>query len=49
VFGEVLAENSTMLKLARSLGFSLHALPDDPGCVHVEMNIPASPDSGPPP
>lgn len=37
VFGEVLAENSTMLGLARSLGFSLQALPDDPGVVHVEV------------
>lgn len=39
VFGEVLAENSTMLSLARSLGFSTHAIPDDPGCVHVELAI----------
>ncbi|WP_029918906.1 bifunctional acetate--CoA ligase family protein/GNAT family N-acetyltransferase [Nevskia soli] len=39
VFGEVLAENSTMLGLARSLGFSTHAIPDDPGCMHVEIAI----------
>ncbi|HWY24716.1 MAG TPA: GNAT family N-acetyltransferase [Nevskia sp.] len=39
VFGEVLAENSTMLGLARSLGFSLHAPPDDPGVVHVELAV----------
>ena len=42
VFGEVLAENSTMLGLARSLGFSTHAIPDDPGCVHVEIAINAA-------
>ncbi len=41
VFGEVLAENSTMLGLARSLGFSLHAPPDDPGVVHVELAVQA--------
>ena len=39
VFGEVLAENTTMLNLARSLGFSIHAVPDDPGCVHVELAL----------
>ena len=39
VFGEVLTENTTMLNLARSLGFSVHAAPDDPGCVHVELAL----------
>jgi len=36
VFGEVLAENAPMIGLARALGFSVRALPDDPGVVHVE-------------
>lgn len=39
IFGEVLAENSTMLGLARAMGFSLHALADDPGVVHVELAV----------
>jgi acyl-CoA synthetase (NDP forming)/RimJ/RimL family protein N-acetyltransferase len=36
VFGEVLTENQAMISLARRLGFSVRAVPDDPGCVHVE-------------
>jgi RimJ/RimL family protein N-acetyltransferase/succinyl-CoA synthetase alpha subunit len=39
VFGEVLAENSAMLGLARRLGFRLHALPDDPGVIHIERAV----------
>jgi RimJ/RimL family protein N-acetyltransferase/succinyl-CoA synthetase alpha subunit len=39
IFGEVLAENAAMLGLARSLGFRLHALPDDPGVIHVERAV----------
>jgi RimJ/RimL family protein N-acetyltransferase/succinyl-CoA synthetase alpha subunit len=41
VFGEVLAENATMIGLARALGFSVRALPDDPGVVHVERAVAA--------
>ncbi|MDR3415884.1 MAG: GNAT family N-acetyltransferase [Nevskia sp.] len=39
VFGEVLSENTPMLGLARSLGFSVHLAPDDPGCMHVEIAV----------
>ncbi len=39
VFGEILAENRPMLNLARSLGFSIGKVPDDPGCVHAEYTI----------
>ena len=46
VFGEVLADNAAMLGLARSLGFSVHAMADDPGCMHVERAIAASADAG---
>ena len=39
VFGEILAENTPMLKLARGMGFSVRAMPDDPGCVHAEIAV----------
>jgi len=39
VFGEVLTENAPMIALARGLGFTARALPDDPGVVHVERAV----------
>ncbi|WP_295686484.1 GNAT family N-acetyltransferase [uncultured Nevskia sp.] len=38
VHGDVLAENRPMLDLARSLGFVVMAVPDDPGCRRVEID-----------
>ena len=35
VEGEVLRENTSMLRLVRSLGFTVEASPDDPSVVHV--------------
>lgn len=37
VYGEVLAENRTMLGLCRRLGFNLRVDRDDPQCLHVEI------------
>lgn len=37
VYGEVLAENRPMLGLARKLGMTVRAMPDDPGCMHVQL------------
>ncbi|MBL6752506.1 MAG: bifunctional acetate--CoA ligase family protein/GNAT family N-acetyltransferase, partial [Nevskia sp.] len=38
VFGEVLADNTAMLRLARRLGFTCRAVIDDPGVMHVEID-----------
>ncbi|MGQ9371849.1 GNAT family N-acetyltransferase [Azospirillum sp. A39] len=35
VFGEVLMENRSMLRLCQALGFSRRSQPEDPGVVHV--------------
>jgi len=37
VFGVALAENVEMLNLAREMGFRLHPVSDDPGCVRMEI------------
>jgi acetyltransferase len=37
--GEVLAENSGMLSLARKLGFSIRPLPDDPGTLFISKAL----------
>lgn len=39
VHGDVLTDNMPMLNLVRSLGFTIHASLDDPGCRHVEINL----------
>ncbi|MDE0852846.1 MAG: GNAT family N-acetyltransferase [Nevskia sp.] len=39
VFGEVLAENVPMLELSRKLGMTVRRTPDDPGCMHVEIDF----------
>jgi acetyltransferase len=40
IYGDVLHDNRTMLKLCRILGFSQQASPDDPGLVRVTLNLP---------
>jgi acetyltransferase len=40
IYGDVLHDNRTMLKLCRVLGFSQQASPDDPGLVRVTLNLP---------
>ncbi len=37
IWGEVLRENDSMLKLNRALGFSVRANPEDPGIMHVSL------------
>lgn len=37
VFGEVLAENTPMLRLSKSLGFLSQRDPEDPGCIRVSL------------
>jgi acetyltransferase len=39
IHGDVLAENYTMLKLCRVLGFTQTAMPDDPGLVRVKLKL----------
>ena len=39
VFGEVLRENTTMLKMCEELGFQRTNDPDDPGIVHVRVKL----------
>lgn len=39
VFGEVLRENRTMLKLCQAFGFRQSASPDDPEVMHVEVAL----------
>ena len=37
LYGEVLRENESMLRLNRALNFKVHATPDDPGVLHVSL------------
>ncbi len=39
VFGHVLRENATMIAMAKELGFSVHAEPDDPSIVMVTCDL----------
>ena len=39
IFGEVLRENTTMLRLCEFLGFSRSLPPDDPGVVRVTLKL----------
>jgi len=39
IYGDVLHDNRTMLKLCRVFGFSEQAAPDDPGLVRVTLNL----------
>ena len=39
IYGEVLQENKPMLRLNRTLGFAIHADPDDPGLKHVILQL----------
>jgi acetyltransferase len=39
IYGDVLHDNVTMLKLCRALGFSAAALPDDPSIVRVTLRL----------
>ncbi|HNO09277.1 MAG TPA: GNAT family N-acetyltransferase, partial [Methanoregulaceae archaeon] len=36
LYGEVLRENESMLRLNRALNFKVHATPDDPGVLQAE-------------
>ena len=44
VYGDVLGENSTMLRLSKAFGFSMKRTPDDPGVIYVSLNL--SPEAG---
>jgi acetyltransferase len=46
VFGEVLAENTSMLHVAEALGFTLKRSADDPGVVHVDLPMTKAPARG---
>ena len=39
IWGNVLAENDAMLKLARELGFKVAQLPDEPGVARITKRI----------
>lgn len=39
LFGEVLRENETMLNLCRAFGFTIEAVLNDPGMMHVSLNL----------
>jgi len=39
LFGEILATNSTMLKMCHSLGFEIETVPDDPTLRHVTLDV----------
>jgi acetyltransferase len=39
IFGEVLSENTPMLKLCKALGFSIKRMPDDPGVVIASLAL----------
>jgi acetyltransferase len=39
LYGEVLRENESMLRLNRALNFRVHATPDDPGVLHVTLPL----------
>jgi len=43
IFGEVMRENSAMLRLCEELGFDRRADPDDPGMLHVSKDLEAVP------
>jgi acetyltransferase len=39
IYGEVLSENQAMLKLCQVFGFSAKRIPDDPGVMHVSLQL----------
>jgi len=39
IFGEVLRENVTMLRMAEELGFARADVPDEPGIIHVTISL----------
>jgi len=39
IYGEVLQENDSMLKLCRALGFTVKRSADDPGILHVSLAL----------
>ena len=39
LYGQVLAENTTMLGMCRQLGFTIAAEPDDPGVRRVRIGL----------
>ncbi|MGK9170853.1 GNAT family N-acetyltransferase [Inquilinus limosus] len=39
IFGEVLRENVTMLRMAEELGFAREDVPDEPGIIHVTISL----------
>jgi len=39
IFGEVLRENTTMLRMAGELGFARADVPDEPGIIHVTISL----------
>jgi acetyltransferase len=39
VYGEVLSDNRTMLRLCRAFGFTLQAVPGDPGVIRVTLPL----------
>ena len=45
IFGLILAENHTMIDLARRLGFAVRPDPEEPGCVRAELRVGAIPAS----
>ncbi|WP_428267300.1 GNAT family N-acetyltransferase [Haliangium sp.] len=47
IFGDVLRDNKTMLKLCRVLGFHQHEAPDDPGLVRVVLTFDTDPKADP--
>jgi len=41
IFGSVLAENTTMIRMCRELGFEVRRMPDDPTLVEVVLRFDA--------
>jgi acetyltransferase len=39
LFGEVLQENESMLKINQALGFTIESDPDDPDLMHVSLDL----------
>jgi acetyltransferase len=39
IYGEVLRENEPMLRMAKELGFTVAANPDEPGVIDVRRSI----------
>jgi acetyltransferase len=39
IFGDVLRENTTMLRMCQELGFARTDVPDDPGLVRVVLKL----------